>query len=225
MAEPAQIETITTPFFPGISVNCYLIERDGAFILIDTARRGQRAAVEAALNRAGCSPGKLRLILLTHGDFDHCGNAAYLRRKYQTRVAMHLDDRGMVEQGDMFWNRKQPNALIGFIFRRILSLPKDDQFTPDLWLKEGDDLSVFGFDARVIELPGHSRGNIGLLTDERDLFCGDLLGNLGQPKLWSLIDDPAAAAASVEKLRPMPIRTVYPGHGKAFRIKELWEIQ
>ncbi|NUQ04870.1 MAG: MBL fold metallo-hydrolase [Anaerolineae bacterium] len=42
------------------------------------------------------------MILLTHGDFDHCGNAAHLRRKYQTRVAMHLDDRGKE-----FWEKQR----------------------------------------------------------------------------------------------------------------------
>jgi glyoxylase-like metal-dependent hydrolase (beta-lactamase superfamily II) len=48
------------------------------------------------------------------------------------------------------------------------------------------------------------------------VFCGDLLGNMGKPDVWSLIDDPSAAAASVQKLTTLPIRTIYPGHGKPF---------
>lgn len=211
-----KIETITVPFVLHISVNCYLVRLEDGFVLIDTARRGQRARVENALDRAGCRPGNLHLIVLTHGDFDHCGNAAYLRQKFSTRIAMHRDDLGMVEKGDMFWNRKQPNPFMKRIFDLFISLSPADRFTPDLWLKEGDELSAHGLDARVIELPGHSKGNIGILTADGDLFCGDLLGNLGKPAIWSLVDDAVVMAASVEKLKDLPIETVYPGHGQSF---------
>lgn len=211
-----KIETITTPFILHITVNCYLVEAEDGFVLIDTARSGQRGKVEAALEQAGCTAGKLKLIVLTHGDFDHSGNAAYLRQKFSTAVALHPDDRGMVERGDMFWNRKQPNPVMKVIFDRIFLLAQANRFTPDVWLREGDNLSTYGLDAHVIELPGHSRGNIGLLTADGDLFCGDLLGNLGKPAVWSLVDDRTAMAASVEKLNGLPVKTVYPGHGQSF---------
>lgn len=212
----SKTHTITVPFILHITVNCYLIGDDGGFILIDTGTRGQRRRVESALEQAGCAPGALRLIVLTHGDFDHCGNAAYLRQKYATRVAMHPDDSGMVENGDMFWNRKQPGPLMKRLFGLFISVPPTHRFEPDVWLTEGDGLSAYGFNARVIELPGHSKGSIGVLTADGDLFCGDLLGNMGKPDVWSLIDDPAAAAASVHRLTTLPIGTIYPGHGKPF---------
>ncbi|NWG17985.1 MAG: MBL fold metallo-hydrolase [Chloroflexi bacterium] len=215
-----QITTITTPFILNITVNCYLVNTGDGFILIDTAKSGQRRAVETALEKAGCRPGNLRLIILTHGDFDHCGNAAYLRRKFVAPIALHPDDSGMVERGDMLWKRKQPrfpiNALMGLLFR----LAEADRFTPDCYIKEGDDFSAYGFEARVIELPGHSKGNIGLLTAGGDLFCGDLLGNTGKPAVWSLVDDPAAMSASVEKLNSFDIHTVYPGHGQPFTMAQ-----
>lgn len=217
-----KIETITTPFILNISVNCYLIHLDDGFILIDTAKAGQRRAVEAALERAGCTPGRLKLIALTHGDFDHCGNAAYLRQKFGSRIALHGDDIGMGRDGNMFYNRKQPNPILKSIFGLIFALPETDRFTPDVLLKEGDDLAAYGFDAKVIELPGHCKGNVGLLTPEGDLFCGDLLGNTSKPAVWSLVDDKAAMAASVEKLKDYAITTVYPGHGRAFPISAFW---
>lgn len=218
-----RIQTITTPFVLNISVNCYLVGDEGGFVLIDTGKRGQRSKIEAALDAAGCKPGNLKLIVLTHGDFDHCGNAAYLRQKFSTKVALHANDRGMVENGDMFYNRKQPNPIIKAIFGWFFVLLKADRFTPDVWLKEGDELAAHGLDARVIELPGHCKGNVGLLTPGGDLLCGDLLGNVGKPEVWSLIDDHAAMAASVEKLRGLPITTVYPGHGEPFPITAFWE--
>jgi hydroxyacylglutathione hydrolase len=99
-----------------------------------------------------------------------------VREKFSTKIAIHEADSGMVERGDMFWNRNRPK--------------------------------------------GHSKGSIGLLTADGDLFCGDLLANVGQPDLWSIIDDREAAHASVEKLKGIAINTVYPGHGQPFPMQE-----
>lgn len=219
---PSTIQTITTPFIFNISVNCYLVRIQNGFILIDTAKAGQRRTIEAALAKAGCQPGNLKLIILTHGDFDHCGNAAYLSKKYGAPVAMHPDDAGMVERGDMFWNRKQPNPVMRAIVGLLFHLNAADQFKPDVFIQQGDNLAQYGFDAQVIELPGHAKGNIGLLTAENDLFCGDLLANTSKPQVWTIVDDQAAMQASVAKLNGLPIQTVYPGHGQPFLMEQFW---
>ena len=92
-----KIKTITTPFILNVSINCYLVKTDNGFILIDTGRVNKRNLIEKELEKAGCYPGNLKLIVLTHGDFDHSGNAAYFRKKFQSQIAMHKDDSGMVE--------------------------------------------------------------------------------------------------------------------------------
>lgn len=46
---------------------------------------------------------------------------------------------------------------------------------PDLHVEEGYDLSGYRFDARVVELPGHSTGSMGILTANGGLFGGDLV--------------------------------------------------
>ncbi|HUW96157.1 MAG TPA: MBL fold metallo-hydrolase [Anaerolineae bacterium] len=107
-----QIRTISLslPYRLG-SVNCYLIETDTGFVLIDTGGSNKRADLEKELESAGCMPADLELIVLTHGDFDHTGNCAFLREKFRTKIAMHPDDSGMVERGDMFSNRESGNIL------------------------------------------------------------------------------------------------------------------
>lgn len=60
-----------------------------------------------------------------------------------------------------------------------------------------------------------------MLTARGDLFCGDLLANTDAPALSGIMDDPATAAVSLEKLRGYPIQTVYPGHGAPFRTQQL----
>jgi glyoxylase-like metal-dependent hydrolase (beta-lactamase superfamily II) len=98
---------------------------------------------------------------------------------------------------------------------------KSNRVTPDLELTEEFDLAAYGLAAAVISLPGHSRGSIGILTSEGDLFAGDLLENTKQPALNSIMDDHIAAQASVEKLRSLKVKTVYPGHGQPFALEQL----
>lgn len=211
-----EIHTITVPFVFRTTVNCYLIRVEKDFVLIDTARAAKLTLIEKAFESAECKPGNLKLIVLTHGDFDHSGNAAYLRQKYGASIVMHEADNGMVERGDMFWNRNSPNLLVKTFMGMLFKLPPRNRFKPDYYVQEGDNLLEDGFDAEVIEIPGHSKGSIGLKTGEGDLFCGDLLANVGKPDLWSIIDDPKAANSSVEKLKGLGIKTVYPGHGDPF---------
>ena len=210
-------------------VNCYLITTATGFVLIDTGYAKHRADVEKELENAGCTPEKLKLILLTHGDFDHSGNAAYLRGKYGAKIAMHSADEGMVEKGDLFYNRNA-NFLMRIMGKILLfflrgGLKKTDRFTPDLHIDDSYSLSEFGLDAKVIYIPGHSKGSVGILTSGGDLFCGDLLENTKEPAKNSLIADKKAFNASVEKLKRFEVSTVYPGHGESFPMEQFIKTQ
>lgn len=194
--------------------NCYIIRTDAGFILIDTGRASRCIKLEKKLDSAGCKPGNLNLIILTHGDFDHTGNCAYLREKFGTKIAMHCGDSGMVERGDMFWNRKKGNLLVRAIVNVIFRIRK---FEPDFTIDEGYDFSNYGLNARVLHLPGHSKGSIGILTAGGDLFCGDLFINTNEQELNSIIDDPVEADASAKKVKIYEINTVYPGLESSFQ--------
>jgi glyoxylase-like metal-dependent hydrolase (beta-lactamase superfamily II) len=205
------------------SANCYLIRtNDDHFILVDTSISTLRARLLLELKKAGCRPGNLKLILLTHGDPDHAGNCAFLREKYRAESAIHRDDVGMVKTGNTAWNRKVRPDRISKIFAILITLlgklNRDNQFetfTPNLLLEDGQDLNEYGWKARVLHLPGHSKGSVGILTIGGDLICGDLIYNFGRPASY-FIDDLAAYRASLEKLKGLAIKIVYPGHGWPF---------
>ena len=206
-------------------VNCYLAAVGDGYILIDTAIPAKRHDVEQGLRDAGCLPGNVKLIVLTHGDSDHAGNAAHLRETYGAQIAMHTGDAGMVERGDMNWNRKAKPDKFSLAFRAISVFAKlfvrsgrFEVFAPDLTIDEGFDLTQYGLDARILHIPGHSKGSIGVLTSAGDLFCGDLLYNMGKPGTL-FIDDLQDFNSSIEKLRSLKVTTVYPGHGKPFSMK------
>jgi hydroxyacylglutathione hydrolase len=225
-----EIKTIalSMPYRLG-TVNCYLAQTDSGFFLVDTGSSNQCAVLENELIGAGCTPGSLKLIVLTHGDFDHTGNAAYLRQKFGAKIAMHRDDVGMAERGDMFWNRSSGNPLLKLLAPVLFRFSKSNRFSPDICLQEGDDLSDYGLAARVLSIPGHSLGSLGILMpgikitggapatgSGQALFCGDLLENIKKPAINSIMDDKAACEASLERLRGLEIGTVYPGHGHPF---------
>jgi hydroxyacylglutathione hydrolase len=205
------------------AVNCYLIKEGENFFMIDTGFSSKRADLDNHLERAGWTRGNFKLIILTHGDFDHAGNGAYLREKYGPLIAIHKDDAEMVESGDISINRKARPDRVTFSFRVIkvlapMFLPagRFEKFKPDILLEDGQDISSFGLKARVVSIPGHSKGSIGVLTADGDLFCGDLLRNLTGRPSFPMIDDMAAAKASIEKLRKLNVKKIYPGHGKHF---------
>ncbi len=234
---PHEIKAIhlSLPYHLG-SVNCYLIKTNTGYILIDTGSSNQRAGLEKELENAGCQPGNLNLIVITHGDSDHSGNAAYLRVKYGAKIALHRGESEAVELGNMILSRRN-KPLLTRVILPLFKLSARDRFKPDHYLEDGDDLSEYGFEAKVLHLPGHSKGSIGILATGRDssialrqaqggssgqvLFCGDLLNNTNKPVINSLMDDPAVAKASLERLKRFAINIVYPGHGNSFPMELL----
>jgi glyoxylase-like metal-dependent hydrolase (beta-lactamase superfamily II) len=213
-------------------VNCYLIDVEGGCVLIDTGFPSKRDKLDAELSAAGCGPDDLRLIVLTHGDVDHAGNCAHLRRTHHAAIAIHRQDAEMVRSGDMGVGRKDEPDRITLMFRFITwasgllnKITGTDAgfeaFEPDVLLDDEQDLSAYGLDARVVHLPGHSSGSIGILTGDGDLFCGDLLVNVTRPSLHFYIDDLTRADESVRKLSSLGVETVHPGHGKPFHLRQL----
>jgi len=204
-------------------VNAYLVKTDTGFVLIDTGMAGNRATLERELSVAECQPGDLRLILITHGDPDHSGNASYLRAKYGAKIAMHKAEAAAVERGNMFLSRGRLPPLRRMMrpLMNLFRLRKRDRFTPDLYLEDGDRLTEYGLDATILHVPGHSAGSIAVLTDEGTFFSGDFLENRTRPSVATLVDDAEALRSSFERVKALDIKTVYPGHGKAFSLDEI----
>jgi hydroxyacylglutathione hydrolase len=201
------------------SVNCYLVTTgDGGFVLIDSGLSMGRGRVVKEIESAGCLPGKLHLILITHADSDHTGNAAFLRRKYASKIAMHPAEVKAAESGNMLDSRKPQAALTRMIFS-LARLSKSDRFTPDFTVEDGQDLSPYGLEAQVVHLPGHTAGEIGVLTTQGELLCGDMFME-NKKGLRFGYGDPSDFKASLEKVKALEIKTFYPGHGRPFSGEE-----
>jgi hydroxyacylglutathione hydrolase len=203
--------------------NAYLIVAGSGFVLVDTGYPFQRRRLEEALARAGCAPGQLKLIVATHGDIDHTGNCAYLREKYQVRIAMHPGDTEMCLKDGVTRDRgKLPpdfppllflyfiQSALRYLLRQMVWGKPYDRFKPDVLLADGQSLAEYGCDATILYTPGHSKGSISVLTPEGELICGDLFGNVWGKRLKATDD------AGLNRLKAMNIQTIYPGHGQPF---------
>ena len=201
-------------------VNAFLVKAKDGFVLIDTGMPYHWERLEAELIATGCLPSKLKLVIITHGDRDHIGNCAKLQEKYKAKIAMHEADAFIAEDG-VFLKRKV-RTLAGRILILLSKLRRQkitlQKFKPDILLKDGQDLEEYGFRAKIIHLPGHTKGSIGILTEEGDLFAGDTFVNSKKPDIAIFIDNFQELKNSVDKLKKLNIKKIYPGHGKPFFI-------
>lgn len=204
-------------------VNAFLVKAKDGFVLIDTGIPHDWERLEAELIATGCLPSKLKLVIITHGDRDHIGNCAKLQEKYKAKIAIHQADAFMAENG-VFLKRKVRTLagriiiLLSRLRNRKASFPK---FKPDILLRDEQSLQDYGFKAKIIHIPGHTKGSIGILTEEGDLFAGDTLVNSRKPDIAMFIDNFQELKSSIDKLKKLNIKKIYPGHGKPFLLEQL----
>lgn len=198
------------------NVNCYIVADNDNAILIDTGRKKYR---EKILEK--CKEFHVSLIVLTHGHMDHCQNAAYLANALHIPIAMNKKDMDLILD-----NRKQyllAKTLLGKIVLSVSlsSFEKDslEVFEPILYLKNGDDLNEYGIAAKVVELPGHMKGSIGIEIED-NLFVGDALINMFYPTVSMLYVDEQEMLSSAKYISGLGEKTIYFGHGKPKQNRE-----
>ncbi|KNY27961.1 MBL fold metallo-hydrolase [Pseudobacteroides cellulosolvens] len=222
------------------AVNCYLAKQGNSFILFDTGGyitfdkeiNNRLEMLEKELDKAGCNSQNLRLIVLTHGDYDHSANAAYIKEKYKTKIAMHKGDLNLVQKPileDVMKSFCFRSLFLKVLFRimkkkleriNIKILGNFRGFKPDILLNDGDTLNQYGLDAKIIHIPGHTPGSIAILTENGQLIAGDTFTNTKRPKVAPNALDFHAMDKSIELLCKLDIKTIYPGHGNPFKMNE-----
>ncbi len=217
-------------------VNCYLLKKEKQFLLVDTGGHmlldkvftNRREILLESLKKEGCMPGDLKLVILTHGDNDHAGNAAYLKEHYNVKIAMHAGDQELVT--DLDWAKMEESfnfrSLVNRIVFKLLRkkigklyvdiIADFTDFKPDILLEEGTDLAEYGFAAKILHLPGHTKGSIGILVNENGLIAGDTLKFVKKPEPALNATDFVMLNKSIERIKGMGIKNIYPGHGQPF---------
>jgi glyoxylase-like metal-dependent hydrolase (beta-lactamase superfamily II) len=202
--------------------NLYLVQHGGASLLVDTGFAGAAPRVLRALAQLGLTPRDVRLIFLTHAHMDHIGSAAELRRRTGAPIAMHRADVPLARAGKH--NLPNGRGTLGrglqHAFNGMRFQFRYEPFTPDLLIADGESLREFGWDARVIETPGHSLGSVTLAFGDT-FFIGDAIINQLRVGMPLYGEDLRLAYDSARKLEGLRPRILYSGHGKPFSGAEL----
>lgn len=171
--------------------NCYLVwDAKGNCVIIDAGEDAE--FIEEKIRELRLAP---KIILATHGHFDHLTAVSSLSLAYSIPLYMSNKDKFL------FKNLKEPPPLIS----------KNQQ--------EGDEVKVGDIFLQVLEVPGHTPGSLAYkLKNSPYVFCGDVFfadGSLGRTDFG--YSDKGTLQKSILKLRRLSPKTIFcPGHAEEF---------
>jgi hydroxyacylglutathione hydrolase len=174
--------------------NCYALQAPDGWILFDAPD-----GVSDWLAARAIEP---KLLLLTHGHFDHVPDAAEVKRRFGCEVGCHSDTVPMISDREFF-------RSFGFQL-------EIEPVQPDFLIEAAPERDFLGLKFEVLEVPGHCPGSLCFFSRENSLLIGgDVLfaGSVGRTDLPGGNTDLLFRGIR-EKLFPLGDNvTVLPGHG------------
>jgi glyoxylase-like metal-dependent hydrolase (beta-lactamase superfamily II) len=199
--------------FPARTMNVYLIEDDGGVTAFDAGIRAMTGAVATAAARLG----GLRRVVLGHADADHRGTAPGL----DVAVFCHPLEREAAEDPAPFrpyWDFARLDVPARVVMPRLLRSWDGGAVTVAGTVTEGDEVAGF----RVVELPGHAPGLIGLYREPDGLaLVSDCIYTLdpqtsrkgpAREPHPAFNQDTDQARASIRKLADLAPTAAWAGH-------------
>jgi hydroxyacylglutathione hydrolase len=184
-----------------LATNVHILadERSGEAIAIDTAIPSL-TWIAAELEARSWA---LKLIVSSHGHWDHIGDNARVAAHTGADIAVHPLDADRLANPHPLWAPFEIPPSVAAVD-----------------LAEGGEVRFGAIRLRVLHTPGHTAGSVSLLAaDDGLLFSGETLfaGSFGRVDLPG--GDAAAMVDSLDRLRTLADDvTVLPGHGPSTTI-------
>lgn len=181
----------------------YFLADSGEAMVIDPAK----GSVDKVIDEATKIRAAIRIIVNTHGHWDHIADNQPLHKATEARIVCHKhDEEYLLHPGQQ-----------GF------DLPFDINPTlPHYHLWEGSTIVIGSLRFKVLHTPGHTPGSICLYEEKgKVLFTGDTLfsGTYGRTDFQGSSEKDMFL--SLKKLAKLPEDVVvYPGHGARTTIRE-----
>jgi glyoxylase-like metal-dependent hydrolase (beta-lactamase superfamily II) len=217
---------VALPGSPLKELNAFLIKGEDRSLLIDTGfcAEESRRSLFGGLNELSVDIHDTD-VFLTHFHADHAGLVDVLKNKNNRVYISEADSRGISrELNEDFWSYvKNQSLLIGFPRGGELDYREHPAYIHRAknavecsYLKEGDELSYGGYTFTVLDLKGHTPGQLGLYEKESQLlFSGDHILNKITPNIccWDFDHDYLGYfLENLKKVEKLKVKTVFSGH-------------
>jgi len=182
-----------------MQTNCYFIidEATHDCAVVDPGDECDR--ILSALSSHGLN---IKMILLTHGHFDHMMALDKLRKTTGAPVLIHTDDADALT-----------TPTISYMYQ-FAGIDKPDA-PADRLISDGETLKLGESEIKVMHTPGHTPGSVCYICGDK-MISGDTLfrGSIGRYDLYG--GDYEVLCESLEKLKNLEgDYRVYPGHGSS----------
>ena len=158
-------------YFAGTEpASTHLIDTGDGLIVLDAGYQQSLYLVIDSVYKLGFRPEDIRIILLSHGHYDHLGAAAALAKLSGARIYLGAQDAPLADGSvDLTWAKE-----LGQTYREC--------FVPDVLLHDGDRICLGNTEILCLSTPGHTAGTFSFFFDvtdgERKLRCG-MFGGAG----------------------------------------------
>jgi N-acyl homoserine lactone hydrolase len=184
----------------------YLVRAGGRCAVFDTGPTGRRRALLRALARHGLEPADVDVVVLSHAHYDHVQNTDLFRR---AEVLLHPAESRILaaaDPADPFCPPWSQAVLAGLAVRPALD---GAQVLPGV---------------RVLGLPGHTEGSVGLRVETAEgvaVLTGDAVSSAAALRAGrcTRVEFGAAAATASLRLVADVADQVFPGHDRPFRVR------
>lgn len=231
--------------------NSYVVDHGDKLFVVDVGFRCHEYVLGYIEHEMERPASDVELVICTHDDADHIGGVRHLALACSAEFALPFASRhtlrknlndpagSFVRLGTSMLEASRPRAWRMYMSpgrqsrlrrrpRKRVRLSSRDvgQLRPSLRLRHGMPLPGFE-DWTVVHTPGHSWDSCCFHHAESGaLLSGDtLLGSSGQEQLVfpSIFSNRRQMRRTLEKLRTLEVRSVYPGHGSAFHGDDLFD--
>ena len=190
-----------------LQTNCYLLRDPNAkeAIIVDPAAEAE--FIGEKLARENTTP---KLIIATHGHFDHILAAWELQLAFDIPFLIHKDD--------LFLVKKLTSSASYWLKRKVWQKPPEKiEFVEK---KEKIELGKHALE--VIHTPGHTPGSICLYSEEEEfILTGDTLFARGVGRTDFSYSSKKLLFLSLRKIFSLPsYLVIHPGHGPSCSLKE-----
>jgi len=177
-------------------------------VLIDTAYLPHFDQTQQIISALGVDLARVALIVNTHCHCDHIGGNRRIQELSGCEIALHRVGKHFIDTRDdwaTWWRYYDQEA---------------EFFSCTRGVEDGDVIAVGPYEFRVIFTPGHSADGIVLYNSaHKILISSDALWERDIPVMTLRVEGSRTlfdALDSLEKIRRLEVRRVFPGHGRPF---------